>query len=199
MNKHNSLTVQSQAYDIARQVIWKEAAAKRMSPKRAEQMLLNIELSMRYNEMMLHDIISGRDAQFICRIRPDGFVMLGHQAQAVYFSMSWAEIHQLARDILDYEDSLIEQRADIVKKNNARIDEIRGLLEKQLITEEQANKYLKDLGLPEKITIAWLREHVITPEESSQYAQSRIEKEWDEKFGVGQRKKEKKVVQDVSD
>lgn len=113
MNKQNSLKVQREAYDLNKQLIWKWAEKKTISKEKAERMLVNLDNSMKYNEQMLHDILTGETAEWLIKIREDKTVLLGHQAQAIYFSLTWDDIHKLSKDIKEYEsNNMVDEKSD---------------------------------------------------------------------------------------
>lgn len=184
MNKRNSLKVQSEAYDMCRQVIWKSEQEGKVDKKRAEKMLVDLDNSLFFNYQMLHDIIQGKDAAFIERIRPDGMVLIGHEHQAVYFSLNWDDIHALSEKIKKYEQRLGEEKNNIIKKNEEQLIQIKQMLNERLIDSDAANRYLRAMYLPEHITTDWLKDHVVTGEEMAEAAQRSINRSWEKEFAI---------------
>ena len=186
MNKRNSLKIQSEAYDIVRHSLWK-SAAEQSNPKRIkeiEKMLVDLDGSMFFNYQMLHDIIQGKDAEFICKIRPDGAVLLGHQHQAVYFSLEWDAIHKLSEDIKEYEKAMGEEKNDIIKKYEEQLTQIKAMLNDRLINNNDAERYLKELEMPEHVTPKWLKDHVFTYEELEDMAGRKLARKWEKNHQV---------------
>jgi hypothetical protein len=106
------------AVDIARQALWKSVEMKQLDKARAERLLVNFEKAINYCHVYLHDEITGESAKMIKTIRThDKTVLLGHQAQAVYFSMYWDDIHELNNQILEAEDALEEHHESKVQDN----------------------------------------------------------------------------------
>lgn len=187
MNKQNSLGVQARAYDIVRQGLWRAAeVTKEESKKKAiERQLVSLDDSLYYNYAMLHDIIQGKDAKFICKIKPDGQVLMGHEHQAVYFTLDWDDIHRLSADIKEFEKELAAEKDQLIAKNTENLKQIKEMLQQRLITKVDADRYLKEMfGMPEHVTASWLKDHVITDEEHERMALKQIYKDWEKKHQV---------------
>ena len=113
INKETTIATISGAIDIARQTIWEMVNSKKLDIKKAERMLVNYDRAIAYCNFFLHNQLTGETAKFIKKIREDKTVLLGHQAQGVYFAMDFEEIHQLNNDILEYEDDMTkDEKAD---------------------------------------------------------------------------------------
>jgi hypothetical protein len=181
MNKANSLKVQSEAYDMVRQSLWRAAEVTKEDKKKKglERMLVALDESLYFNHQMLHDIIQGKDAQFVCKIRPDGMVLLGHEHQAVYFSLDWDDIHKLSADIKAFEQELVKEKDLIIAKQEENIIRIKEMLDQRLITKDDANRYLRSFELPEYVTADWLRDHVMSREEHHRVAGSKLARRWE--------------------
>ena len=186
MNKRNSLKIQSEAYDIVRQSLWRAAEVTKEESKKKglERMLVALDDSLYFNYQMLHDIIQGKDAQFICKIRPDGMVLIGHQHQAVYFSMDWEDIHKLSRDIKAFQEELDKEKDQIVAKQEENLVQIKEMLDKGLISMVDADRYLKAMELPEYVTATWLKTNVMTYEEHERVAGQKLARAWEKKNQV---------------
>ena len=181
MNKRNSLKIQSQAYDIVKHSLWK-SAAEQSNPKRIkeiEKMLIDLDASLFFTYQMLHDIIQGKDAQFICKIRPDGAVLIGHQHQAVYFSLEWEAIHKLSADIKEYEKQMEKEKGDLVKKYEEQLLQLKQMILSGLINNHDVERYLKALETPPHVTPKWLKDHVFTYEELEDMAGRKIARKWE--------------------
>lgn len=181
MNKRNSLKIQSEAYDMVRQSLWRAAEVTKEESKKKglEKMLVALDDSLFFNYQMLHDIIQGKDAEFICKIRPDGAVLIGHQHQAVYFSLEWEAIHKLSQDIKEYEKAMGEEKKDIIKKFEEQLTQIKAMLNDRLINNNDAERYLKELDMPEHVTPKWLKDHVFTYEELEDMAGRKLARKWE--------------------
>lgn len=186
MNKHNSLKIQSEAYDIVRQSLWRAAEVTKEEKKKKglERMLVALDESLYFNYRMLHDIIQGKDAQFICKIRPDGMVLMGHQHQAVYFSLDWDDIHRLSKDIKEFQAELVKEKDQIVAKQEENLVQIKEMLNKGLINMVDADRYLKALELPEYVTASWLKTNVMTYAEHERVAGQKLARTWEKKHQV---------------
>lgn len=181
MNKQTSLKIQAEAYDVVRQSLWRAAEVTKEEKKKKglERMLVALDESLFFNSQMLHDIIQGKDAEFICKIRPDGMVLMGHQHQAVYFSMYWEDIHKLSEDIKAFQEELVKEKDLIVAKQEENLLQIKEMLNKRLITEKDADRYLRSFELPDYVTPAWLKDHVMTKEEHEKVASSKLARRWE--------------------
>ena len=186
MNKANSLKIQSEAYDMVRQSLWRAAEVTKEESKKKglERMLVNLDASLFFNYQMLHDIIQGKDAQFICKIRPDGMVLLGYEAQALYFSMEWDDIHKLSADIKEFEKQMGEEKKDIVKKHEEQLLQLKAMMKDRLITHHDAERYLKALEMPEHVTPQWLEHHMLTYEELEDMAGKKVARKWEKNHQV---------------
>lgn len=180
MNKHNSLKVQASAYDIVRQMLWKKAEQDpKADKKQIEKMLQDLDASLFFSYQMTHDIIQGKDAQYIQKIRPDGMVLMGHQHQAVYFSLEWEDIHKLSAEIKEYEKELAEEKADIIRKNEEQLLQIKAMMRDRLITNQDADRYLRQLEMPEHVTPQWLQHHMMSYEELEDMAGTKLARKWE--------------------
>lgn len=186
MNKRNSLKVQSEAYDMVRHSIWRAAEVTKEESKKKglERMLVNLDESLAFNFIMLHDIIQGKDAEFICKIRPDGMVLIGHQAQAVYFSLDWDDIHKLSEDIKTFEAELAKEKDLIVAKQEENLVRIKQMMDQRLIGKDDADRYLRSLEMPDYVTPDWLKDHVLTREDHESIAKRKISQAWEKKHQV---------------
>ena len=184
MNKRNSLKVQSEAYDIVRQMLWRKAEEPNADKKKLEKMLQDLDASLFFNYNMLHDIIQGKDAQYIQKIRPDGMVLLGYEAQALYFSLEWDDIHKLSAEIKEYEKQMDKEKADIIRKNEEQLIQIKNMLKDRLITGLDADRYLRALEMPEHVTPEWLKTHMLTYEELEDMAGKKVARKWEKNHQV---------------
>lgn len=186
MNKQNSLKVQSEAYDIVRQSLWRAAEVTKEESKKKgiEKMLVALDESLFFNYRMLHDIRQGKDAQFICKIRPDGMVLIGHEHQAVYFSMSWDDIHKLSQEIKDFEIELSKEKEQIIAKQEENLLQLKEMMDQRLINMDDADRYIKAMELPEYVTAEWLKHHFLTHEEHEITAKHKLAREWERKHQV---------------
>ena len=185
MNKRNSLKIQSEAYDVVRQMLWSQTIKNpKADKKKIEKMLVDMDDSLFFNYQMLHDIIQGKDAQYIQKIRPDGMVLMGHQHQAVYFSLTWDDIHKLSAEIKAFEKELAEEKADIIRKHEEQLLQIKAMLKDRLITNQDADRYLKALEMPEHVTPEWLKHHMMSYEELEDMAGTKLARKWEKNHQV---------------
>ena len=170
MNKRNSLHVQASAYDIVRNALWRQAEVTKEASKKKgiERQLLNLDDSLAYNFVHLHDVIQGKDAQFIKKLRSDRHVLLGYEVQAIYFSLEFEDIYKLAEDCKAFEKELEagEQQQKAIKEKEDSLIQIKQMLQEGLIKGEDAERYIKDLKLPEEVDLTWLKERVQVPQQN---------------------------------
>lgn len=160
-NKEVCNLIFADAIDRARQKVWEQVQAGILDKKKAENILVNMDKALAYSKMYLHDQISGKDAQFIVKIRKDRTVLMGHQAQAVYFSVGWDTIHKINADILEFEkldpidtngnrviNTTDAEHKDVAVKEVRRL-QLESLRNKGIITYDDYLRYRKEMGLDE--------------------------------------------------
>lgn len=140
INKTIALNILSQAIDIANQNIWYNVQLNKLDKKRAEHMLVNFESAFLYCKKMLHDVLTGKTAQYVEEVDgPSGSVLIGHQANATYIRLSFDDIWDLSVRCWEAEEEYLE-------KLQKELDEAERQRDEDDKTMDESRKRLKEEG-----------------------------------------------------